>query len=156
MALLQDILGQLQGMGFSDFSYGDISGFSPESIAEKLRAQYGLGSQSLPGNLFQGISSDLLQQGLAGTYSPQIEARGASLSGNLASTLGGQKGQQAFGGFAGSGQQQRFGQQARDVYGKGMSEVLAQTGQQQMKGLTGVQDMISKWQETAMKIKGDL
>jgi hypothetical protein len=37
-----------------------------------------------------------------------------------------------------------------------MSEVLAQTGQQQMKGLTGVQDIISKWQETAMKIKGDL
>ena len=156
MALLQDILDQLTEIGFSDPSYGAISSYSPERIAEQMRSYYGLGAQDLPPSLFKGISQDLLEQGLSTTYSPQIQASGASLSGDLASMLGGQKGQQAFGGFAGSGQAQRFGQQARDVYGKGMSEVLAQTGQQQLKGLTGVQDIISKWQETAMKIKGDI
>ena len=156
MALLQDILEQLQTMGFEDATYGGISGYNQQEIAERMRAHYGLGAQDLPDSLFRTISEDLLQKGLSSAYSPQIQARGASLSGDLASTLGGQKGQQAFGGFAGSGQQQRFSQQARDVYGKGMSEVLAQTGQQQMKGLTGVQDMISKWQESAMKIKGDI
>ena len=156
MALLDDILTQLQTMGFQDTTYGGISGISSNQIGEALRSHYGLGAQDLPSSMFQTISEDLLQQGLSSAYSPQIQARGASLSSDLRRTLGGQKGQQAFGGFAGSGQAQKFGQQAKDVYGKGMSEVLAQTGQQQMKGLTGVQDMINKWQETAMKIKGDL
>ncbi len=157
MALLQDILGQLSGMGFGeDIQYSDISQLLPENISGTLRSFYGLEQEDLPAHMFQGISEDLLQQGLARTYSPQVQSRGASLSGDLASMLGGQKGQQAFGGFAGSGQAQKFGAQARDVYGKGMSEVLAQTGQQQMKGLTGIQDMINQWRDTAMRIKGDI
>ena len=159
MALLQDIMGQLTGMGFGSsggLSYEGISGLDPGQIAGQLQSYYGLGSQDLPAHMFQGISSDLLQQGLSSTYSPQIEAGGSSLLGGLQSALGGQKGQQAFGGFAGSGQAKKFGSQARDVYGKGMSDVLAQTGQQQMKGLTGIQDVINQWKETAMRIRGDI
>tara|TARA_Y100001963_G_C6600682_1_gene362356 strand:+ start:234 stop:707 length:474 start_codon:yes stop_codon:yes gene_type:complete len=157
MALIDDIMEQLSGMGFGEgIQYSDISQLSPEDISGTLRSFYGLEPEDVPAHMFQGISEDLLQQGLASTYSPQVQARGSSLAGQLASTIGGQKGQQAFGGFAGSGQAQKFGAQARDVYGKGMSEVLAQTGQQQMKGLTGIQDMINQWRDTAMRIKGDI
>ena len=159
MALLQDILSQLGDMGFGtggQLGYGDISTLTPENIAGNLRSYFNLGQADLPAHMFQGISSDLLQQGLGKTYSPQIQAGGQSLLGDLSAKMGGQKGQQAYGGFAGSGQATQFGQQARDVYGKGMSDVLAQTGQQQMRGLTGVQDIINQWRETAMKIKGDI
>ena len=156
MALLQDILSQLSGMGLGTGGYSGISNIQPEDIASGLRSYFDLGSADLPAHLFQGISSDLLQQGVGKTYSPQIRAGGQSLLGGLTSTVGGQKGQQAYGGFAGSGQATQFGQQARDVYGKGMSDVLAQTGQQQMKGLTGIQDIMNQWRETAMRIKGDI
>ena len=156
MALLDDILTQLKTMGFQDTTYGGISGISSNQIGEALRSHYGLGAQDLPSSMFQTISEDLLQQGLSSAYSPQIQARGASLSSDLRRTLGGQKGQQAYGGFSGSGQATQYGQQVRDIYGKGMSDVLAQTGQQQMKGLTGIQDVINQWKETAMRIRGDI
>ena len=123
MALLDDIMGQLTGMGFGtggQLAYGDISEINPEDIAGR----------------FAYLACSLL--------------------GGLQSAMGGQKGQQAYGGFAGSGQATQFGQQAKDVYGKGMSDVLAQTGQQQMKGLTGIQDVINQWKETAMRIRGDI
>ena len=58
------------------------------------------------------------------------------------------------GGFAGSGQQQKYTAGARDVYGKGMSDVLAQTQQQQAEGLQSVQDVINQWRDTAASIKG--
>jgi hypothetical protein len=160
MALLQDILDQLGDMGFGTGgqspAYGDISTFTPENIAGNLRSYFNLGTSDLPAHLFQGISSDLLQQGLGKTYSPQIEAGGQSLLGGLTSTMGGQKGQQAYGGFAGSGQAKQFGRQAKDIYGKGMSDVLTQTSTQQMKGLTGVQGIINQWREAAMRIRGDI
>ena len=160
MAQLQDILTQLGGMGFTsggqDPTYQGLSEFDQGQISSNLQSFFGLSQSQLPPHLFQGISSDLLQQGVGKTYSPQIQAGGQSLLGGLTSTVGGQKGQQAYGGFAGSGQATQFGQQARDVYGKGMSDVLAQTGQQQARGLTGVQDIINQWRETAMKIKGDI
>ena len=159
MALLDDIMGQLTGMGFGtggQLSYGDISTLTPGQIAGQLQSYYGLEGQDLPAHMFQGISEDLLKQGLSSTYSPQIEAGGSSLLGKLQSAMGGQQGQKAYGGFAGSGQATQFGQQAKDVYGKGMSDVLAQTGQQQMKGLTGIQDVINQWKETAMRIRGDI
>ncbi len=65
MALLDDILTQLQTMGFKDTTYGGISGISSNQIGEALRAHYGLGAQDLPSSMFQTISEDLLQQGLS-------------------------------------------------------------------------------------------
>ena len=66
----------------------------------------------------------------------------------------GQKGVQASGGFAGSGQQQQFTSGIKDVYGKGMTDVLAQTGQQRAQSLKSVQDMINQWQSQALQVKG--
>ena len=68
--------------------------------------------------------------------------------------MGSKKSKLAAGGFAGSGQQQRYTQLAKDVYGKGMSDVLATTGQQRLSGLQNVQDIINQWRDTALELKG--
>ena len=163
MALLQDILGQLQDMEFTTLTpegdavpidYMNISSFTPEDISSKLQGYFGLGEQDLPAHMFQGISSDILHAGLGKTYSPQVEAHGSSLLDKLRERTSGQKGRRAFGGFAGSGQQEKFIGEAKDVYGKGMSDVLAQTQQQQAQGLQSVQDVINQWRDTAAGIKG--
>ena len=163
MALLQDIIGELTDLGFgqwqtgeggqqSTLGYGDIANITPADIASNLQTYYGLESEMLPAHLFQGISQDILSQGLGKTYSPQIEAGGATLLSNLQQTLGGKQAIQAGGGFAGSGQQQRYLEGAKDVYGKGMTDVLAQTGQQRTAGLQSVQDVLNQWRETAAGI----
>ena len=155
MALLQDILSQLTDMNILEQGqgWGDIADVSPASIAGALQNYYGITSENLPPHLFQGISSDILQQGLQKTYSPQKEATGQTLLTNLQSTMGGQKGKQAIGGFAGSGQASRFQQGARDVYGKEMAGALSQVGQQRIQGLQSVQDIINQWRETAAGIQ---
>ena len=66
----------------------------------------------------------------------------------------GQRAAQAAGGFAGSGQQQQFAGEIRDVYGKGMTDILTSTGQQRAKALGSVQDLINQWQSQALQIKG--
>ena len=66
---------------------------------------------------------------------------------------GGQKGFQASGGFAESGQQQQYAGGIKDVYGKGMTDVLTQTGQQRAKSLSEIQNMINQWQSQASKIR---
>ncbi len=159
MALLEDILGQLTGMGFGmggegGLSYMGLSDITPADIASRMQSYYGLSGQDLPAQMFQGISKDVLSAGLGKTYSPQVEAHGSSLLSKLRETTGGQTGKRAFGGFSGSGQQQKFSAGVKDVYGKGMSDVLAQTQQQQAQGLESVQDIINQWKETAAGIKG--
>ena len=61
----------------------------------------------------------------------------------------GKKGVQASGGFAGSGQQQRFTGGIKDVYGKGMAGVLAGTQEKQAQSLQNIQDIINSWREAA-------
>ena len=160
MALLQDILDDLGGMGFTSGTggwgggYMDIANISPGSISGVLKNYFDLGESDLPGHMFQGISTDILKSGLSSTYAPQVQAGGQSLLGDLQKTMYGKEGKAAAGGFAGSSQQQKFMQGAKDVYGKGMSDVLAQTGQQQMHGLQNVQDIINQWRDTALQLKG--
>ena len=154
MALIQDILSQLQGMGFGEQTYGGLQDINPQDISQRLQSYFGLTGEDIPAHMFQGMSSDILRSGLGSTYSPQVGAASSSLLGNLQQTLGGQQGRASAGGFAGSGQQQQFAQSAKDVYGKGMTDVLAQTGQQRLGGLQNVQDVINQWRDTALRIKG--
>ena len=156
MAMIQDILAQLQNMGISADSYGGISGITPQEIQSGLSGAFGVSSSDLPSSMFTSIGSDVLKGGMAGTYSPMIEATGASLLGGLTQSMGGQEGRQAAGGFAGSGQQSRFQQQAKDVYGKGMTDVLGQSAGQRTQSLQSVMDIINKWKESALKIRGDM
>ena len=160
MALLQDILGQLTTLGFgteeqegSGLDYMSLANISPSQIATAMQTHYGIPGENLPEHLFSGISTDILEQGLGKTYSPQIEAGGSSLLGQLQETLGGKQARQAYGGFAGSGQASRFKQGAKDVYGKGMSDVLSKVSQQRSQGLSNVQDVINQWRQAAMDIQ---
>ena len=119
MAMIDDIMAQLQSMGIN-VSGGftglpDISGFN---ISQALQGQYGLTEQQLPPSMFQGISSDLIKGGLAGTYSPQVQATGQTLMDKMLTQAQGKVGKQAFGGFAGSGQQQQYAGGIKDVYSK--------------------------------------
>ena len=155
MAMIDDIMQQLQGMGLNiGGGFGSIGGFDPSQISQALQGQYGLTSQQLPSSLFRPISEGLLKGGLASTYSPQVESTGQTLIDKMLTQTQGQAGKQAFGGFSGSGQQQRFAGQAKDVYGKGMTDVLAQTGRQRSQSLQGIQDMINQWQSQALQVKG--
>ena len=152
MALIQDIIGQLQDFGFDIQSFGDIGGITPGQISSQLQSFYG--TSDLPSHLFQGISSDLVRSGLAKTYSPQIEAKGSTLLSDLQKTFSSPQATKAYGSFADSGQQQDFAQSAKDVYGKGMTDVLGQASGQRLSGLQNVQDIINQWRQTALDISG--
>tara|TARA_R100000781_G_scaffold112855_1_gene80508 strand:+ start:203 stop:676 length:474 start_codon:yes stop_codon:yes gene_type:complete len=155
MAMIDDIMQQLQDLGLGlDGGFSGISSLDTTQISQALQSQYGLSSSQLPISLFQPISRDLLRGTMPGTYTPQIEATGGTLLNKLQESIGGVKGRQAYGGFAGSGQQQQFLGEARDVYGKGMTDVLTQTGQQRAQSLGQIQDLINQWQSQALKIKG--
>ena len=152
--MIDDIMEQLTQMGISTSGgFGNISQLGGADISQALQGQYGLGADQLPSSMFQGISSDLIKGGQASTYSPQIEATGSSLLSSMLTSAGGKKGTQAAGGFAGSGQQQQFTGGIKDVYGKGMTDVLTQTGQQRAQSLKSVQDMINQWQSQATQVR---
>ena len=155
MAMIDDIVQQLQGMGVSvSGGFSGISSIDPSQVSGALQTQYGLDPSLLPTSLFQPISEDLLRGTMASTYTPQIEATGSSLLSNMQQLLTGTQGRQAYGGVAGSGQQSQFVQGARDVYGKGMTDVLTQTGQQRGQSLQAIQDLVNQWQSQALKVKG--
>ena len=155
MAMIDDIMQQLQGMGLgTGGGFMDIGQLDPSQISQALQGQYGLSAGQLPSSLFQPLSSDLLKGGLAGTYAPQVEATGQTLLSKMLTSAGGMQGRQASGGFAGSGQQQQFTGGIKDVYGKGMTDVLTRTGQQRAQSLKSVQDMINQWQSQALQVKG--
>ena len=163
MNFLQNILQQLQNLGLGGGNYSpgggqsnfmNIGNISPQQIQQALTSQYDLNTQDLLPSMFSSIGSGLLESSLGKSYRPQIEAKGQSLLSNLQGTLGGQVGKRAIGGFAGSGQGKKYNQQAKDIYGQGMTDVLATTGQQQMQGLEGIQGTINQWINTASDIKG--
>jgi len=154
MAMIDDIMQQLQGMGLNvGGGFSELGQLDPNSIAEAMRGQFGLDSTQLPTSLFQGVPSSLIQGTMAKTYSPQIEATGSTLIDKMLTAGTGKQGAQAAGGFAGSGQQQQHTDKIKDVYGKGMTDVLTNTGQQRAQSLKAVQDMVNQWQSQAMGIK---
>ena len=154
MAMIDDIMQQLQGMGIDvGGGFSGISQLGAGDIANAMRNVYGLSAGQLPSSMFQTISSSLIEGSMPGTYSPQIQATGQTLLGDMLQSAGGQKGIQAAGGFAGSGQQQLYSSNIKDVYGKGMTDVLESTGQQRAQSLKSIQDMINQWQSQAMKVR---
>ena len=164
MNFLQNILQQLQNLGLGGGYYtpggGQTANFmgigniTPQQIQEALISQYDMNPQDLNPAMFSSISSGLLESSLGKSYRPQIEAKGQSLLSNLQGALGGKVGKRAVGGFAGSGQGKKYRQQAKDIYGQGMTDVLATTGQHQLQGLEGIQSTIDQWLDTASEIKG--
>ena len=151
----QQILEQLQGMGIAGqhTGWGDLSGITGEQIAGGIGATYG-GGDALEGSMFPGLTNQLLQATKGSTYSPFIQAQSGSLLSDLSTGLGGQKAAQAAGVFAGSGGAQTYMQGARDVYGKGMADVVSQTGQQRSQAFGELQNMINQWKKTGQEFAG--
>ena len=159
MALMDDILSQLQGLGFggsfsSPLTFGDISGIIPAEIQQAMQSSFDLSPGDLSPGMFQPIGQGLLSGALGKTYSPFLQATSQNLVGDLIQKMSGKTGKQAGGGFAGSGQFQRFTSGAKDVYGKGMAGALVGTQEKQTKSLQNIQDIINAWREAAGGIAG--
>jgi hypothetical protein len=154
MTMIENIMQQLQGLGLNTGgSFMDISQLGAGDISTALQGKYGLTAGQLPPSLFQPIAQGLLESTLTSSYAPQVEATGGNLISKMITNVQGQPGTQAYGGFAGSGQQKRFLDESKDVYGKGMVDVLTQTGQQRTQALQQVQDAINQWQKQATDIR---
>ena len=154
MSMVNDIMAQLQQMGIDVSSgFGALATLGGGDISRALQGQYGLTESQLPSAMFQPLSKELIKGGLSSTYSPQIEATGTTLMDKMLLKTQGQAGTKAFGGFDASGGFNKFMSQAKDVYGKGMTDVLTSTGQQRASSLKSVQDMINQWQSQASSIK---
>ena len=147
---IQQLLAQLSGMGLGAQGFGA----SGEDIATQLTGQYGLEGTPLTGEMFQSISPELLKGASMGAYSPLLQQKQSSLMPGLMSQLGGQKAKKAFGGFAGSGGAQMQQQQAKDVYGKGMQDVLTQASGAKTHSLGTIQNIIDQWRSTAQSFVG--
>ena len=148
---IQQLLAQLQGMGLGDTGFGS----SGQDVATQLGQQY------LPNNpemltqqMFQGINPELIKSASMGAYSPLFQQKQSSLIPQLMSQLGGQQARKAYGGFAGSGGAQIQQQQAKDVYGQGMGNVLSQAMGAKTQSLGTIQDIINQWQATAQSFTG--
>jgi hypothetical protein len=156
---MQEILQLLWDMGLGDEdvmgetgtwsgTYQDIPNISGENIATSLSSMFGFGDEYNPG-LFQPISSQQMRGLLPSTYSPFMTASQQPLLQDLISKTGGKEAKTAAGGFAGSGGFERFKGQAKDVYGKGMTETLTNIGQQRSQQQASILDLINQWRETA-------
>ena len=151
---MKDYIEQLlSGLGVSGTSYGGLSSLGPESIASGLATKYGIDKSMLPSNLFQGIAPGMMEGTYGKTYSPLIQAKQAPLLQGLTSGIGGLKGRQAMGGFAGSGQAKDYQSGVKDVYGKGMTDVLSEVGSSIGSSEQNIVDLINSWKQTAQGIR---
>ena len=154
---IQQLMAQLQGMGL-DTSQG-LGGITGSQVSESLAGQYNLfdettGTSMLTPEMFQTLSPSLLKSASMGAYSPLFQQKQSSMIPQLMSQLGGQQAKKAFGGFASSGGAQMQQAQAKDVYGKGMGDVLSQAMGAKTQSLGTLQDIINQWQQTAQSFTG--
>ena len=127
---IQQLMAQMQGMGFGELSPSQMGALSQEEIMQQSGYAAGLSdtqvSDMLTSGMFQGLNPKLLQSASMGAYSPMFQQKQGSMTGGLMQQLQAKPMKRAYGGFAGSGGAQHAQQQARDVYGQGMQDVLTQ------------------------------
>ena len=125
---IQQLLAQLSGMGLGDTGFGS----SGQDVATALGEQYLPNSpEMLTQQMFQGINPALMKSASMGAYSPLFQQKQSSLMPQL--------------------MQQ---QQAKDVYGQGMGDVLGQAMTAKTQSLGTIQDIINQWQQTAQSFTG--
>ena len=147
---IEELMGTL---GIPQTTYSGLTSVSPQEIASGLAGTYGIDPSLLPSSLFTGVTPQLMQGTLGKTYSPLMQAKQQPLLQDLISNVGGQKGKQAFGGFAGSGQATDYLTQAKDVYGKGMTDVLTDVGTAVSSSEQNIIDLINSWKDTALSMR---
>ena len=145
----QSILDSLQNIFGSGFNWNQLSGMGSEDIASSFGQHYGI-TEDLPAGMFQSITPEMLRGGSYKTYAPQIQAQGQSFLPDLYKNLGGQAATKGAGGFAGSGGFGQLQAGVRDVYGKGMTDVLSNVSQQQSQGMGLISDLINQWHQSAL------
>ena len=151
---IQQLMAQLATMGF-DVGAEELGGLSSSDIMTQVGSGYSSNVQNqLTSGMFQTLNPELLKSASIGAYSPLFQQKQGSMIGQLMQQMGGKKTRQAYGGFAGSGGAQFAQQQAKDVYGKGMQDVLGQAMGAKTQSLGTLQDIISQWQETAQSFTG--
>ena len=148
---LQDLAESI-GLG-DNVSYEDLSSFSGQDIATALIGSYDIDPDLLPSTLFTGITPGMMEGTYGKTYSPIIQAKQNPLITSLTKSVEGKQGAAAYGGFADSYASEAFEQGARDVYGKGMTDILTGVGASKSQSFQNIFDLMTSWKETAQDIR---
>lgn len=140
-------------LGLPETPYSGLGNVSPESIASGLASSYGIDPSLLPSSLFTGITPGLLKGTYGKTYSPLIQARTSPLLQGLTSSIEGHKGKRAFGNFAASRQGTEYEESAKDVYGKGVTDILTDVSSSMADSEQNIIDLINSWKDTGLGIR---
>ena len=147
---MDELYNLLQTMGID--TSGGLSNVSGGDVSGALARQYGItgeSAQHLPPSLFPGITKSQEQQLYGKSYSPLLEAKGATLTENLIGAHSGQDVRKAFGGFAGSGAKDVYGKKVKTDYLTGMTSALGDIGKQKAQATGNIVDLINTWRTTA-------
>ena len=159
--LFGDLYKQFAGMGMSPKGQGLYTNYNPDSlknigyfpgvgtITSAMRRMYG--TNQLKSSMFDPISRQMMKGMKWQTHKPQIEERQQSLLGTLLNTYqqGGQR--KASGGFSGSSALDAYTRGIKDIYGKGMTETLANVGKSRAGAYENIQNAMQGWHQTAQQ-----
>ena len=151
---IQDLIQQMQGAGFQSINtYSDLLNIDQGQIMETMYSMYpDLDEGALTEQMFQPFSPSMYQSTLGKTYSPLMAGKGGSMLSEFIKAGSGQKAKQAAGGFAGTGGYDAFSKGIKDVYGKGMTDIIQERGRGISSGTSAMSDLISSWQQAASQI----
>ena len=154
-----DLYKQYAGMGmapkpqdfYTDYDPHSLSnvGYFPAAgtISGAMKRMYG--TSQLTSGMFNPISRQMMSGMKWSTYQPELEQKQQSLLGTLLNTYqqGGQR--KASGGFSGSSALDAYNKGIRDVYGKGMTQSLADVGKKRAGAYKNIQNVIEGWHDTS-------
>ena len=151
---IQDLINQMQGYGFSDVeTYSDLLNIDQQQIMDTMYSMYpDLDEGTLSESMFQTFSPSMYQSTLGKTWSPLMGAKGGTMLSELTKTGGGKAASQAAGGFAGTGGYDKYTKGIKDVYGKGMTDILQERGRGISSGVSSMSDLVASWQQAVSQI----
>ena len=123
--------------------------YNTESIAASIGAATG---QDLPTAMVASLTPQMMKGAERETYQPIVEQRSQTLLQDLVNTMN-KQGVQSVGGFAGSSAFQNIQQGARDVFGKGATDVLSEVGKMQAGAKGNIQNIVQSWRDTIKSVK---
>lgn len=154
--MIQDIISNIQSLGGGLGSYtggaSGLSGLTGQDFASALTNLYGIAPGALTAEMFPPLEQSAIDALSGKLYSPLIESSGQSFLKELMSADR-KGGARAAGGFAESGQLSSFQQNIKDVYGRQMTDVLADIGASKAQAAKSIQDTIDSYRETALAMR---
>ena len=152
MPSFQTLLQKLMNLGFQGVGGGDLSGVDPTSIMAQMQNMFNLPEGTLTPQMFSGFNQGQIDKASISGWSDVIQSGQRSNIGKLTSSFHGKPMKQAHGNFASTGNVNIAQGQARDLYNRSMSDVLAQayTGKGQV--LSGMQEQMGDWYNLAQQM----